>query len=52
MVVDKWRISDAGGYPSGLWGTYKQWQDLGGQVRRNEKATTVIFYKVSENEEQ
>ena len=33
------------GYPFGLWASYKQWKALGGQVRRGEKGTQIVFYK-------
>src|SRR3954471_15695625 len=32
-------------YPSGIWGTYRHWQALGAQVRKGERATTVVFWK-------
>lgn len=33
------------GYTSGHWATYKQWQELGAQVRKGEKARSVVFWK-------
>ncbi len=30
------------GHPSGLWATYRQWQQLGGQVRRGERGTRCV----------
>jgi antirestriction protein ArdC len=39
------------GYESNLWGTYKQWQELGGQVMKGEKSTLVVFYKTWEKKE-
>jgi antirestriction protein ArdC len=36
------------GYGSGLWATYKQWSELGAQVRKGEKATSVVFWKFSD----
>lgn len=33
------------GYESPIWGTYRQIKELGGQVRRGEKSTPVIFWK-------
>lgn len=30
--------------PSAWWGTYQQWQALGGQVRKGEKSSTVVYY--------
>jgi antirestriction protein ArdC len=40
-----WAAAESKGYESGEWGTYKQWQEHGGQVRKGEKATTVVFWK-------
>jgi antirestriction protein ArdC len=40
-----WGAAEAKGYQSGEWGTYKQWQDRGAQVRKGEKATLVVFWK-------
>lgn len=37
--------AQAKGYQSGVWGTYQQWQDRKAQVRKGEKATTVVFWK-------
>lgn len=34
----------AGGFKSNTWGTYKQWLEKGGQVRKGTKGTTIIFY--------
>jgi antirestriction protein ArdC len=33
------------GFKSGLWATYKQWAELGAQVRKGEKSTQIIFWK-------
>ena len=38
-------------YSSPFWLTYKQAQDKGGQVRKGEKGTTVIFWKFLEKKE-
>lgn len=35
----------ANGYSDGLWGTYRQWQDAGAQVRKGERSTTVVLWK-------
>ena len=40
-----WAAAEAKGYDSGEWGTYKQWQERGAQVRKGEKSTTVVFWK-------
>jgi antirestriction protein ArdC len=49
-VVSLWAASEHYGYTSGIWGTYKQWSDLGAQVRKGEKSSPVVFWKFSENE--
>lgn len=38
------------GYGSNRWATFKQWQELGAQVRKGEKGTPIIFYKIIEGE--
>src|SRR5690348_14047692 len=40
-----WAAARQKGYERGEWGTYNQWQERGGQVRKGEKATTVVFWK-------
>lgn len=44
-VLALWVAARRSGYTSGIWGTYQQWSQLGCQVRRGEKATTVVFWK-------
>src|SRR5437016_3975154 len=44
-TVCLWAAAEAKGYESGEWGTYRQWQDRGAQVRKGEKSTTVVFWK-------
>jgi antirestriction protein ArdC len=34
-----WATADAAGYGTGLWATYKQWGEMGGQVRKGEQGT-------------
>lgn len=33
------------GYKSGMWATYKQWQQCGAQVRKDEKSAPIVFWK-------
>ena len=40
-----WGAAMAHGYVDGLWGTYRQWQESGAQVRKGEQATTVVLWK-------
>ena len=35
------------GYDHGEWATYAQWQERKAQVRKGEKATTVVFWKLA-----
>ena len=41
----------AKGYGDNRWATYKQIKDMGGQVRKGEKATHVLFYKFDDERE-
>jgi len=40
-----WTAGFAAGYDDGLWGTYKQWQDAGAQVREGERSTSVVLWR-------
>src|SRR5437016_5837335 len=44
-TVCLWAAAQAKGYERGEWGTYQQWQEKGAQVRKGEKASTVVFWK-------
>lgn len=44
-TVALWIAAHANGYGSGIWGTYRQWTERGAQVRKSEKATTIVFWK-------
>lgn len=44
-VLALWVAADSAGYAEGLWGTYTQWQAAGAQVRKGERATTVVLWK-------
>lgn len=44
-IIVLWATAYAKGYQHGYWATYRQWQELGGQVRKGETGTAVIFYK-------
>ena len=39
------------GYSDNRWATYKQIKEMGGQVRKGEKATHVLFYKFDDERE-
>jgi antirestriction protein ArdC len=44
-TVCLWAAAQAKAYERGEWGTYQQWLDRGAQVRKGERATTVVFWK-------
>ena len=43
-VLSLWAASMHSNYEVGLWGTYKQWQSVGAQVRKGAKAAPIVFY--------
>ena len=51
-VVSLWSSAQARGFSTGSWGTYRQWQNKGCQVRKGEKSSLVVFYKEFDVEEQ
>jgi antirestriction protein ArdC len=44
-TVVLWMAGLASGYSDGLWGTYKQWQAAGAQVRKGERSTSVVLWR-------
>jgi antirestriction protein ArdC len=44
-IVALWVAAEVHGYPHAMWASYKQWQELGAQVRKGERSSIVIFYK-------
>lgn len=40
-----WAQAKRLGYQSGQWATYRQWSEVGAQVRKGEAAATVLFWK-------
>src|SRR5579884_2132551 len=40
-----WAVAQKQGYAHPQWATYRQWQDLGAQVRKGERSATVVFWK-------
>lgn len=45
-----WLASDEKGYSSNRWLTYKQAQEAGGNVRKGEKSTTIVYASTFEKE--
>jgi len=50
-TVVLWAQSQTKGYGSALWGTYQQWQSLGGQVRRGEHGSPVVYWGAYESKD-
>ncbi len=38
------------GYVSGIWATYRQWRDMGAQVKKGSKGVQIVFWKKIEAE--
>lgn len=51
-TVVLWATAQAEGYRSVIWATYRQWAELGAQVRKGERASPVVFWKISGKDEQ
>jgi|DEB19_MinimDraft_3_1074340.scaffolds.fasta_scaffold00861_7 antirestriction protein ArdC len=47
-----WATGELAGYETGQWATYKAWKSIGGNVRKGEKATTVVYYGTFEDEKE
>jgi antirestriction protein ArdC len=43
-VVALWAEAFVSGYGTGWWASYRQWEQLGAQVRRGERGTVIVFY--------
>lgn len=50
-VMMLWAVAAKKGYATRLWATYQQWRELGAQVRKGEKSTSVVFWKFFEEED-
>ena len=44
-VLMLWAAAEISGYKDGRWANFKQWQQIGAQVRRGEKGTAIVFDK-------
>ena len=44
-IIALWIGAEARQFPAPIWATYKQWLELGAQVRKGAKASPVAFYK-------
>jgi antirestriction protein ArdC len=43
-VLVLWATAMSKGYNSNVWATFKQWQDIGAQVKKGEKSTGIVFW--------
>ncbi len=44
-ILALWAAAQAALYPSPVWGTYRQWRELGAQVRKGEQASPIVFWR-------
>ena len=44
-IVSLWVSAEVQSFTAPIWATYRQWAELGAQVRKGEKSSLVIFYK-------
>lgn len=44
-IVSLWVAAECLGYAAPVWATYRQWSELGAQVRKGERSSLVVFYK-------
>lgn len=51
-TISLWITALTAAYPSHVWGTYRQWQAKGCQVRKGEKATVIVFYRKLDREDE
>jgi|HubBroStandDraft_5_1064220.scaffolds.fasta_scaffold33975_3 antirestriction protein ArdC len=51
-VVALWAQATNKLYHSAYWASYQQWQSIGGQVRKGERSSLIVFYKKLDGEEE
>lgn len=49
-IVSLWVAAEIRSYSAPMWATYRQWAELGAQVRKGEKSSLVVFYKEYETD--
>jgi len=47
-VITLWVEANVRHFSSGYWATYRQWRELGAQVRKGSLGSTIVFYKAIE----
>lgn len=50
-ILVLWAVAMEKEYPHDVWGTYRQWAELGAQVRQGEKAAPVVYVGSYTNED-
>jgi antirestriction protein ArdC len=50
-IISLWAASELKSYASGYWATFKQWKSLGARVRKDERASPIVFYKLYDPEQ-
>lgn len=51
-TVVLWASAEANAYGSAIWGTYRQWKERGAQVRKGEHASPVVFWKITDRDDE
>ena len=51
-VIALWIAAKHQGYATSEWATYKQWQEIGAQVRKGERSQFVVFWKINDKGEE
>jgi antirestriction protein ArdC len=51
-VLMLWAAAQRHSYTCTEWATYRQWQEAGAQVRKDERSTTVVFWKFYDRSEE
>lgn len=46
-----WCEAQSRGFSDNRWATYRQWQELGAQVKKGERSSLIVFFKEYEGEE-
>ena len=42
-ILILWLTAEVKGYKKGSWATFKQWQTLGGKIKKGEKSTLIVY---------
>jgi antirestriction protein ArdC len=45
-----WVAASHEGFTSGTWGTFRQWTNRGARVKKGARATTVVFWRISDRD--